>query len=143
MKKRLLCLVIAMTMLLLVTPTFADGEIPLPTSGSSYASWHGYGSYKTSQSLVKLDSGTGYRYKWNSPIKIKVTTLTGGSVTIQPVNANDVSMGSPITYTSSFSTFQNMPLSNVNYMHIHLKITASSNVYSAGSWKGSYYIQYS
>ncbi len=32
-----------------------------------------------------------------------------------------------------------MYLSNVNYKHIHLWISASSNVYSEGSWEGTYY----
>jgi hypothetical protein len=131
--KKAICIILVAICMLIPFSSFAAVK-------ALSADWSGNGSYTTYKSISKPDSTSTTRYKWNSPIKVRLDSLSAGSsVTIKPVNANNVSMGYSITYSSTMTTFSDMPLSNVNYMHIHLKITANSGVHTEGVWKGTYY----
>jgi len=126
--KKIIALVLVIALMLTVTST------------ALAASWTGSGTFYTGDALEKPDSTEDGRYVWNSPITVRVTTMSGSSITVKPVNANHVSMGGTVTITSSqVNTDVPAALTNQNYMHIHLKVVASA--YCAGNWSGTYYFK--
>ena len=105
---------------------------------SSSATWSGSGTYVTVGSIAKPDSTSSGRYIWHSPIDLAIDYIPNWTVvSIQPVNADHVTMG-PAEDFFAVDNGLELSLTNVNYMHIHLKIRADSGTRTAGSWTGTY-----
>ena len=123
----------ALTLVAIMLMAFASTTMAY----SSSATWSGSGTYRTVGSIAKPDSTSSGRYVWHSPVEVAIDYIpTWTVIYIQPVNANGVTMGP----AENFYTIGEgeLSLTNVNYMHIHLKIQADSGVYTEGDWTGEY-----
>lgn len=137
--KKVICIIIALSMMLLVFPTFADVQ---PVDEDLFASFSASiltSSFYTSDKIWRADNPSGVTYHWDSPISAYVNSELTGPIKLQPVNNNKVVMGSPV----SFNTYGygDLYLSRTTYKHIRLKVINDNNginVECSGSWWGTY-----
>lgn len=135
--KKIICIVIALGMLLLAFPSFAD-TAPEDLF-ASFSATTLTNSFYTDDKIWRMDNPSGVTYHWDSPIHAYVNYDLTGPIKLQPVNNNKVVMGSPV----SFNTYGygDLYLSRTTYKHIRLKVINDNNginVECSGSWWGTY-----
>ncbi len=131
MKKKIICGILAVVVLLVAVPTFADG-----TANESFSATQLHNQFYTSRHITRPDNTT-----WDSQLMLVISTLNSSgtkSVKIRPVNKDKVVMGDEFIFTSVGNHYLYV---NNNYKNIRLLVknnNGGTNIVISGTWVGSY-----
>ena len=131
MKKSIFCIALAVMLLLVAVPAYADG-----VANETFSAKKCENKFYTTRSITRPDNTS-----WDSQLMLVISKLesTGSkNVIITPVNKYKVVMGDDDTFTSTGNYYLKI---TSNYKNIRLLVENNNggiNIVIKGSWVGSY-----
>lgn len=132
MKKRVICFVVAIAIMMIALPTFATSY---PSNTAHFHASTLTNSYYSDENIARYDNTSSTTYRWNSPIT--TTVAMSGPVNLRPVNLNKVVMGPTAPGSQGY-----LSLTRTTYKHIRLKVSNDNggvSVYGDIYWHGSFH----